>query len=213
MNHLSSLAKARVSIFKYVFLPEREKEYGNCVYGLLRSLSNVKHLWLTGYTLQTLNYANHANLPTFSNLVHLELGLDELNGLVLLPNLLESSPKLEDLVLREGITLPGGRTHNYKVRDYKYHWIPPEQIPECLICCLKTIAFHKFSGTEEEMNLLKNAMVLENMTVFCHGDFSFNTDELSNYARCESNCGFMLRTPKRQGRRWVHPMVTSNHVF
>ncbi|KAH7860079.1 hypothetical protein Vadar_008915 [Vaccinium darrowii] len=183
----------------------------------LSSLAKARRLWLTGYTLQTLNYANPANLPTFCNVIHLELGLDELDGLVLLPNLLESSPKLEVLVLREGITLPGGRTHNYKIRDYKYHWIPPQQIPECLICCLKTIVFHKFSGTEEEMNLvkylLKNAMVLENMTVFCHGDFSFNADELSNYARCESNCDFILRIPKRQGGRRLQIMVPSNHVF
>ncbi|XP_058219997.1 putative FBD-associated F-box protein At3g50710 [Rhododendron vialii] len=204
---LPCLVEAHVSIFMlFGYWKKREKEYGNDAYGLLRSLSNVKRLSLTASTLKSLRYADHAHLPTFCNLVHLELGLDKENGLLPLPYLLESSPKLEVLVFREGITLPGGLTYNCRVRDYKYHWIPPQEIPNCLICCLKAIVVHQFCGVEEEMNLLKyllkNAMVSEKMIIFCHRGYSVNFgEELSNYAKCTSNCKFILHIPKCQGKR------------
>lgn len=61
----------------------------------------VNYVFAFTSNLQSLHYANHAHLPTFCNLVHLELGLDKQNGLLPLPYLLESSPKLEVLVFRE----------------------------------------------------------------------------------------------------------------
>ncbi|KAI8552768.1 hypothetical protein RHMOL_Rhmol06G0293200 [Rhododendron molle] len=50
--------------------------------------------------MQCLSYSD-PNWATYCNLVYLELGFDLSNGPVLLPDLLQNSPKLEALVFPE----------------------------------------------------------------------------------------------------------------
>ncbi|KAH7860048.1 hypothetical protein Vadar_008524 [Vaccinium darrowii] len=180
-------------------------DYGNLASGLLRSISNVRRLSITGYTLRCLSCCN-PNLPTFRNLIYLELGFDPFNGPVLLLDFLQSSPKLEVLVFPKGLMVLGERMYVVS-RDifFEYHWSPPERVPECLLLSLETIEIHRFCGDEKEeldlvKYLLKNGMVLEKMTILCHywfgGDNSFSfKDELENYPRGSTNCNFTLCIP------------------
>lgn len=46
-------------------------------------------------------YFSHRQLPTFYNLTRMELGVNHTCGWRLLPDLLESSPNLEELVFDE----------------------------------------------------------------------------------------------------------------
>ncbi|XP_058184048.1 F-box/LRR-repeat protein At2g42730-like [Rhododendron vialii] len=143
---LPSVAKARVNIHKSFEDWDWRKQgnYGNRASRLLKSISNVWRLMLTGYTLQCLSYSD-PNWATYCNLVYLELGFDPLNGPVLLPDLLRSSPKLEALVFPEGLTVIGEREYDVN-RDifFDYCWSPPEQVPECLLLSLKKIEIHIF---------------------------------------------------------------------
>lgn len=78
----------------------------------------------------------------------------------------------------------------------QYYWEPPRCVPECLLFTLKNIEIQYFCGEErEELKLvkflLKNAVVLEKMTLVCHEDcidiYSFR-DELMNYRRGSAAC-------------------------
>ncbi|KAI8552769.1 hypothetical protein RHMOL_Rhmol06G0293300 [Rhododendron molle] len=100
---LPSVMEAHVNVhksFRGDWIWRRQAKYGNRTSELLRSISNVRHLSLTGYTLRCLSYGG-SNLAMFRNLVYLELGFDPSNGPLLLLNLLQSSPKLEVLVFPE----------------------------------------------------------------------------------------------------------------
>ncbi|KAH7859513.1 hypothetical protein Vadar_002040 [Vaccinium darrowii] len=205
---LPSVVEARVDIHKSfkAWNQGEQTKYGDRASGLLRSISNVGHLSLTGNTLRCLSYCA-PNLATYRNLVHLELGFDPFNGPLLLLDLLQSSPKLEILVFPEGLTVPDDREYDINRRlGFEYHWSPPERVPECLLLSLKTIEIHRFFGdVKDELNLvkylLKNGMVLEKMTILCSyydfvGDNSFSfKDELENYPRGSNNCNLRLCVP------------------
>ncbi|KAF7141615.1 hypothetical protein RHSIM_Rhsim06G0213500 [Rhododendron simsii] len=199
---LPSVAEARVNVHKFFEDWDWRKQgnYANCASRLLRSISNVWRLALTGYALRCLSYSG-PNLATCCNVVYLELCIDPSNGPVLLPDLLQSSPKLEVLVFPEGLTVIG--ECEYDVNGdilFDYCWSPPERVPECLLLSLMKFKIHKFCGDEEEeLNLvkylLKNGMVLEEVMIWCHclfgGDNSFSfKDELENYPRGSTNCNF-----------------------
>ncbi|XP_058220006.1 F-box/LRR-repeat protein At4g14096-like isoform X2 [Rhododendron vialii] len=205
---LPSVVEAHVNVhksFRGDWIWRRRAKYGNRTSELLRSISNVWRLSLTGYTLRCLSYGG-PNLATYRNLVYLELGFDPSNGPLLLLNLLQSSPKLEVLVFPEGLTVIREQECDVN-RDifFDYRWNPPERVPECLLLSLEKIEIHKFCGDEEEeLNLvkylLKNGMVLEKVTIWCHylfgGDNSFSfKDELENYPRGSTNCNFRLYIP------------------
>uniref|UniRef100_A0A2N9I8T0 F-box domain-containing protein n=1 Tax=Fagus sylvatica TaxID=28930 RepID=A0A2N9I8T0_FAGSY len=72
---------------------------GVCVFGLLKGISHVKRLALSGNAMQSL--APLYDLPTFHNLTDLKLGMDDNVGWKLLPNLLQSSPNLKVLVFMD----------------------------------------------------------------------------------------------------------------
>ncbi|KAK2984819.1 hypothetical protein RJ640_004644 [Escallonia rubra] len=160
VNELPSLVEADVDICKLYRNREWEVEgdYGNSAYGLLRSIANAKRLSLSGLTLRSLINASESNLPTFSNLISLELGFDKLNGVTLLPDLLKRSPKLETLALPEGITNPLEQEYNIdEDMFFEYHWMPPKDVPECVLLSLKKVVIHYFCGKqEEEMKLNKS---------------------------------------------------------
>uniref|UniRef100_A0A7N2MAG0 F-box domain-containing protein n=1 Tax=Quercus lobata TaxID=97700 RepID=A0A7N2MAG0_QUELO len=71
---------------------------GTCVFGLLDGISQVKLLALSGDAMQSLHNIVPI-LPTFHNLTHLKLGIDDNVGCELLPNILQTSPNLKVLTL------------------------------------------------------------------------------------------------------------------
>ncbi|KAK3024286.1 hypothetical protein RJ639_043148 [Escallonia herrerae] len=197
VNELPSLVEADVDICKLYRNREWEVEgdYGNSAYGLLRSIANAKRLSLSGLTLRSLINASESNLPTFSNLISLELGFDKLNGVPLLPDLLKCSPKLEILALPEGITSPLEQ-ENYIDEDmfFEYHWMPPTDVPECVLLSLKKVEIHYFCGKqEEELKLVKISLLYKGIVRSCicieaidtiaadeHGKLEWCSDNHSN---------------------------------
>nr|XP_027063523.1 putative F-box/FBD/LRR-repeat protein At5g44950 [Coffea arabica] len=95
---------------------------------------------------------------------------------MLLPELLEISPKLESLSLPQGITSPGLMGFNpQENQGISYSWKPPQNVPECLLFSLKNVEIRRITGrVEEEVKLLKyfleNALVLEKITI-CYEEF------------------------------------------
>ncbi|CAI9088471.1 OLC1v1022805C1 [Oldenlandia corymbosa var. corymbosa] len=139
-------------------------EDGNSLCRLFHSIPNVKYLTIGNFTMESLSYAEDLRLPMYHNLVRLEVEFDGENGAMLLPILLETSPLLETLIVPRGITNP---------LQERYLWKPPTDVPHCLLFTLKVVEIWAVTGeVEEEVKLLKyflrNAMVLERMTILCY---------------------------------------------
>ncbi|KAI8558059.1 hypothetical protein RHMOL_Rhmol04G0059100 [Rhododendron molle] len=126
------------------------------VLGLLSGVVNVKKLSITSDTIKCLmlveNLLDH--LPTFYNMIHLELNL-EFYGLCfgILIVLLEKSPKLEFLNFEKGFDRDNMEGYTLG------------RVPSCFTSSLKTVRIAYFDEDPEEMwfilFLLKNATVLE----------------------------------------------------
>ncbi|KAL3503457.1 hypothetical protein ACH5RR_037906 [Cinchona calisaya] len=175
VNHMDYVTKSYLSVNKILemdhWTDEQISNYGSNVCGIFRSIHNVKCLTIGDFTMESLAEALDRRLPTFHNLVHLEIILDGVNGAMLLPNLLKISPKLKSLILPQGITRPGLQGFNPEENQtISYRWKPPENVLECLLLSLKNVEIRRISGkVEEELKLVKylleNAMVLEKMTI------------------------------------------------
>lgn len=211
ITKMPCLSQAHICVEKCYYMDEGVKPYyENDAFGILRAISNVKCLCLTGDTLRTLLNSENTGVPIFRNLVNLELGFDSWNGPEMLPTLLRASPKLETLSLPEGITCPGERDDNVNEDIFfEYQWEPPKEVPECLLSSLKTLEIWKLCGEEEEelklvKYFLKNAMVLEKMTIVfhyfpyhdnCMDCFSVKEDVLKKYPRGSPSSKLHVYTP------------------
>ncbi|KAL3500914.1 hypothetical protein ACH5RR_040007 [Cinchona calisaya] len=170
--------------------------YGRSICGMLQNLSKVKHLSLSGDTLRGIRTVFDGRLLIFHNLVRLVLGYDYLHGPTLLPPLLGACPKLQSIVLPDGMTSTCQEMGIDMDQYVEYRWKPPKDVPECLLFTLKNIEIKCFCGEEpEELRLvkflLKNAVVLEKMTLFCHeycDDIYSFRDELMSYKRGSAAC-------------------------
>ncbi|KAK2976641.1 hypothetical protein RJ640_024175 [Escallonia rubra] len=137
------------------------------LFSLFRSSQSVERLTLSSSTLWALGFARQSgNLPMFSNLVNLSLGLAKCHGWKLLPFLLESMPNLEVLALADGL-VPA-------YDAYQFNWnIEPQHVPACLLFKLKTIEIRHFDARMKTAQLmfieylLMNAKVLETMQILC----------------------------------------------
>ncbi|KAK2974929.1 hypothetical protein RJ640_024178 [Escallonia rubra] len=89
--------------------------YGDGLVHMIRSIAAVKDLFLSGSILSGIGFAYH-NVPTFPNLLRLQLGLDG-GGWELLPTLLESMPNLEVLDFVDLRTLEVGYLHAHREED------------------------------------------------------------------------------------------------
>ncbi|CAL5343844.1 unnamed protein product [Camellia sinensis] len=75
LKSLSSLVKASVCVeapYPHAFSAITQV---NQLFGLLKAISNVKHLHLKASTMTALGFANDKNWPVFPNLIQLELGI------------------------------------------------------------------------------------------------------------------------------------------
>ncbi|KAK7816047.1 F-box/FBD/LRR-repeat protein At5g56420 isoform X1 [Quercus suber] len=148
---------------------------GTCVFGLLDGISQVKLLALSGDAMQSLHNIVPI-LPTFHNLTHLKLGIDDNVGWELLPNILQSSPNLKVLNFKEGLVKP------FNKGTFQFSWNPPRCVPNCLLLHLKTIEIHNFLGTPDEVKLVKyllwHAKVLVLMTIYWY-DLMMDSESLT----------------------------------
>ncbi|THF94070.1 hypothetical protein TEA_018404 [Camellia sinensis var. sinensis] len=127
---------------------------------LLNGIPNVKFLDAY-FTCQT--DVNDYMLPTFHNLTQLKFGVDFDTSwnLKLLADFLRCLPYLEVLILTRST-----------FSDTAKCWNPPQEVPSCLLLCLKKIQIKEFSGKDYELYvieyLLSNAKVLKKMTIDSH---------------------------------------------
>ncbi|KAI3836544.1 hypothetical protein MKW92_012539 [Papaver armeniacum] len=176
-------------------------ELGHLATKLFSSLSYVKHLTISDCSLKHLSYQEHfqANLPTFHNLIHLEVttarlyfGLgcrDEGNlpcwvvGILL--DFLHISPNLESLIFAEGLCRYASTNSN--------EWsLSP--IPQCLLRSLRSIEFHGVWGKQVEKDLirlfLKNAKVLQKVKITILSSYYKKkvSDEIALFPRGSAEC-------------------------
>ncbi|KAH7845150.1 hypothetical protein Vadar_026023 [Vaccinium darrowii] len=130
--------------------------------GLLTAICNVRKLRTTTDALRYLSLADNLldRLPTFNNMTHLVLDGNSYNdpsGALI--DLLEKTPNLESLYFEE-------------VSDIGEYDLMLGRVPSCFASSLKTVHIQHFDKRPMEMQfisfLLKNATVLERMTLRCY---------------------------------------------
>ncbi|XP_062011340.1 F-box/LRR-repeat protein At4g14103-like [Rosa rugosa] len=155
----------------------------NRAFEVLKELSNVKSLSLSGGTTKALSCsyetAQHTGLDDddedallirlrnfelyFRFLTFLELGFRTCESWSLLPLLLHSSPNVEYLILKKELDLTSCR---YKT---VFFWRPEGPVPECMSLHLREIEIWGFQGESQELAtvefFLGHAEVLQKMTI------------------------------------------------
>ncbi|KAL5856305.1 hypothetical protein ACOSQ3_006146 [Xanthoceras sorbifolium] len=159
---------------------EPSKNEANRAMELLRAIKNTTFLSLSKGIMGVLFLAFDGNLPTFPNLIRLDVGIDAHFGWKLLPHFLNNSPNLEVLILKkEENDLPMDR----------FFYFESENVPSCLLLHVKEIEV-SMMGDHDELEviryLLKNSKVLKRFLVVfnrfdsdCEG-FQL-TEELEQY--------------------------------
>ncbi|KAL5737011.1 hypothetical protein ACOSQ2_031799 [Xanthoceras sorbifolium] len=143
----------------YKFQPSNNE--ANRAMELLRAIKNTTFLSLSEGIMGVLILAFDGNLPTFSNLIRLDAGIDAYLGWKLLPHFLNNSPILEVLILKKEETedLPLDR----------FFYFEPENVPSCLLLHVKEIEMISMMGDLDELEviryLLKNSKVLKRFLV------------------------------------------------
>ncbi|KAI8558054.1 hypothetical protein RHMOL_Rhmol04G0058600 [Rhododendron molle] len=185
---ISSLVNASID------LPHRNlsQQHVSRAIGVLTGICNVKSLAVSADTLLSISDAEDilGHLPTFPNMTGLELNAEFSSyltgGLI---NLLEKSPKLEFLDFAQGFD--SDYIHDHEV------CLMLERVPSC--CCFKRFSLSNFEGKPAEMHflslLLKNATVLERMTLYCEPILSEDSEkeaevnnQLKSFPRRSESC-------------------------
>nr|XP_017245676.1 PREDICTED: uncharacterized protein LOC108217352 [Daucus carota subsp. sativus] len=189
----STWASARISIAStFLSLREARIDVGikRSVFQLFNNIYHVKCLTLDDKAIGVLDDASEYCLPTFHNLVQLELLVDNWSCWKLLPNMLASSPKLQTLLLTFGVDLIN------TCRKYDYGlWTSPKVAPECLASHLTMIDFGMFHGTYDELYLLEYMLwqgkVLRKVSILW-ADSSRKTSrirkEVESFSRASKTC-------------------------
>uniref|UniRef100_A0A5B7B567 F-box domain-containing protein n=2 Tax=Davidia involucrata TaxID=16924 RepID=A0A5B7B567_DAVIN len=164
---LSSLVDASIKLWN---LRASQQEVARRAVKLLNSIHNTKSLKISGDIFEVLSFAeNLLNcVPTFNNLTHLEVD-SEISPYTtrVLMDILQKSPELEFLDIGEGLKF--GDVFN------EVDWMLVS-VPCCFKSHLKTFSLSNFDGNASDIHLLKfmlkNAIVLESMTIYCSHNFS-----------------------------------------
>ncbi|KAJ6728062.1 F-BOX/RNI SUPERFAMILY PROTEIN-RELATED [Salix koriyanagi] len=158
------------------------EEYANMVVQFYRQISGVKTLSLSNFNIRTLlgaavsKFPCFGNLPTFRNLIHLEVRVSD-DYVWILPEILQCSSNLEVFVL---------------ILDedaYGWNWCAPHSVPQCLSSCLQVIEYKVFQGESGETEMLEyflsNALVLKKMTITHPDDLeTLEADVLKRLSTC-----------------------------
>jgi len=74
----------------------------------------------------------------------------------------------------------------------KENWVEPEFVPQCLLSDLKNCTVENFSGRQSDFMLeqfiLKNARILQTMTIRSRNEFSEMVKKLSICPRASTTC-------------------------
>ncbi|XP_059670929.1 F-box/LRR-repeat protein At1g06630-like [Cornus florida] len=152
LKNLTSLVKAYVNV-------------GDCW--------SVEDCWrgelsLCSYLIKAFDYADDGELPLFSNLIRLELNVENCYGWKRLLHLLKSMPSLEYLVLKK-LKINKHQCQHNDSKDFKF--VEPEVVPCCLSIHVQEIEITGFQGQSCELEqklieyFLRNAKVLRKMTI------------------------------------------------
>lgn len=158
------------------------EEYANMVVQFYRQISGVKTLSLSNFNIRTLlgaavsKFPCFGNLPTFRNLIHLEVRVCD-DYVWILPEILQCCSDLEVFVL---------------ILDedaYGWNWCAPHSVPQCLSSCLQVIEYKVFQGESGETEMLEyflsNALVLKKMTITHPDDLeTLEVDVLKRLSTC-----------------------------
>ncbi|KAJ6417196.1 hypothetical protein OIU84_002993 [Salix udensis] len=158
------------------------EEYANMVVQFYRQISGVKTLSLSNFNIRTLlgaavsKFPCFGNMPTFRNLIHLEVRVSD-DYVWILPEILQCSSNLEVFVL---------------ILDedaYGWNWCAPHSVPQCLSSCLQVIEYKVFQGESRETEMLEyflsNALVLKKMTITHPHDLeTLEVDVLKRLSTC-----------------------------
>ncbi|KAH1089442.1 hypothetical protein J1N35_016699, partial [Gossypium stocksii] len=132
----------------------------------LADLSIGKFNYVHDFQVLSYCFDDGDGLPTFPNLVHLELGIDYSFGWKLLPHFLENSHLLEC------IELDKENEENHEegdVVDDSYDWNQPKQVTECLMHKLEEIKvrnlWRRKADGEVVKYLLENGKALKKMNI------------------------------------------------
>ncbi|KAJ6332939.1 hypothetical protein OIU77_008902 [Salix suchowensis] len=158
------------------------EEYANMVVQFYRQISGVKTLSLSNFNIQTLlgaavsKFPCLGNLPTFRNLIHLEVRVGD-EYVWILPEILQCCSDLEVFVL----ILDEDANH--------WNWCAPHSVPQCLSSCLQVIEYKVFQGESGETEMLEyflsNALVLKKMTItYLHELETLEVDVLKRLSTC-----------------------------
>ncbi|KAK0583881.1 hypothetical protein LWI29_004430 [Acer saccharum] len=137
---------------------EVSRDEANRVMELLRGINLTKILSLASCSMDALGLAFDDDMPTFPNLIRLELNIEARFGWKLLPYFLESSPNLEVLILEMDYLLT-----EYIPEDFVN--FESKNVPSCLKLHVKTIEIKNMMGEEDELQvvsyMLRNCVVLK----------------------------------------------------
>ncbi|KAJ6417202.1 hypothetical protein OIU84_002999 [Salix udensis] len=138
------------------------EEYANMVVQFYRQIPGVKTLSLSNCNIRNLigaavsKFPCFGNLPTFRNLIHLEVRVCDAYVWIL-PEILQCTSNLEVFVFI------------LDENAYDWNWRAPHSVPQCLSSCLQVIEFNDFEGVSGETEMveyfLRNALVLKKMTI------------------------------------------------
>ncbi|KAL5742359.1 hypothetical protein ACOSP7_029091 [Xanthoceras sorbifolium] len=161
VNERPFLDVASLNVSVLSLINEMDELEVNRVMELLRGIDCTKTLSLTSCTMDLIGWAINDNMPTFTNLIHLELGIKACFGWKLLPHFLDSSPNLEVLILQ--------MDHKTKCTLDSFVPFESENVPSCLRLHIKEIEIINMKEKYDEPKLvnylLRNSEVLEKLLV------------------------------------------------
>ncbi|CAI9090586.1 OLC1v1025388C1 [Oldenlandia corymbosa var. corymbosa] len=156
-----------------------EELHGSSGYGYMNlseiftTCFGVEILQLGHFTIEALDHLS-LPMPKFCNLKSLKLGGMGMAGWRTLGSLLENSPNLETLVIREGFDMYD--------EGFASFLSSLNGVPYCLSSSMKQIEIGAFKGQEDEINLieyfLQKGKVLEKLLFNCDFDWGKNFDVL-----------------------------------
>ncbi|XP_045817489.1 F-box/FBD/LRR-repeat protein At1g78750-like isoform X2 [Trifolium pratense] len=103
---------------------------------------------------------------------------------------LHQCPKLQNLQLSKGLCDP------MWCEKGQENWVEPEFVPQCLLSSLRSCTIHDFSDLQSELMLeqyiLKNAIILQTMTIWCKTEQPEMESKLSICPMASETCELSL---------------------
>ncbi|KAK3227506.1 hypothetical protein Dsin_007368 [Dipteronia sinensis] len=167
---------------------EVSRDEANRVMELLRGINLSKILSLASCSIDDLSLAFDGDMPTFPNLICLELDIEAGFGWKILPYFLESSPNLEVLILKMDYLLT-----EYIPEDFVN--FESDNVPSCLRLHVKTIEIKNMMWEEDELEvvsyMLRNCEVLKEFNAHISAKAESKEDlrrEILMYPRGSAAC-------------------------